>query len=172
MQLYAANYTVFLLSFDRVFALWTPIAYRQHSNAKVAIVATVVVHILVGVLCFPTAILFEVDGDACGIYNLDFLGEKWTLWYVNITVFGFLFGLAFVSMFISNCLVIYKLRNRMSSLSSNDRDVSISLIVVSAAFFVNNFATAVGVIWTNAIDPQTPGDKSLRDLLDIAKVST
>ncbi len=161
---------MFLLSCDRVLALWTPIAYREHSSAKIAIVATLLVHLLVAFMCFPTVILFEVEDEVCGIFNLDFLGEKWTLWYINITVFGFLFGLAFVAMFISNCLVVYKLRNRMSTLSRNDRDVSVSLIVVSAAFFVNNFATAVGVIWTNAIDVQTPRDKAMKDVLDIAKV--
>ena len=118
-------------------ALWMPIYYFQKINGSTAVITSIVIQVVVSLLLLPIWSWFQIQDNLCTLANFDLLNEQLSSVLLPVYIFGLSMALPVVCLFTCNALVIYKLRNKMSVMSERDREISVSLVLVSAAFAVN-----------------------------------
>ena len=166
---FLANLVLVALSFDRVLALWTPVFYFQRSKPSHALITTIILQIFSMVCTVPTLTFFKVQYKVCGIFNFDLLSEEMMYIFVDIQAVGLMLLLPLLCIVTFNAMVVYKVRHRMqSTMSKKDRDITVSLIFVSAAFFVNMTITCVSLL---LVFNNRSIDLSTRNLLNWVKVT-
>ena len=87
--------------------------------------------------------------------------------FVNVFVLGFILSVPLLCIVTFNGMVVYKLQNRMSTMTKKDRDITVSLVFVSVAFFVNMMITCVSLV---IVFNSKTVDDSTRNLLNWLKV--
>ena len=155
------------LSFDRVMALWYPVYYYQNAKKSTAVITSIAIHVVIALVFLPLWSWFQIQDNICTLSNFDLLNEQVS--YVILLVYTFVLSMALpvVCIVVSNALVIYKLRNRMSVMSERDREISVALVLASATFTVIIVASLLTVHFQHN---STNVDASTKNLMGKLKV--
>ena len=163
----SANLILVALSFDRVIALWLPVYYFQNARESIAVITSISIHVVIALLLLPIWSWFEVHDNTCSFVNFDLMNEQLSLLTSQVYNFGLSVTVPVVCLVTCNTLVIYKLRNRMSVMSQRDREISVSLVLVSTAFTILLAATFLTVHFQHN---STTVEASTKDLFGHIKV--
>ena len=82
-----------------------------------------------------------------------------------------LFGVPFFTILSSNVLITYKLRKMKGSVSKKEREITVSLIVVSVCFLITNFGIGSIVITTGGMPMDTLRQYLFKKFLNVVAVS-
>ena len=155
---------------DRVIAVWKPQFYRQYLKPQVARKITIGVGLLCCFLCAPVYVFAGLVGDECLLSSeSSSIGWLIPLWiadtYKQIMTSIFLVMVPFVTLLISNSFIVYKLKTSGGAISKNEREVTVSLVMLCLFYMVMNAATTtLAVVWTHK-EIRTERDVTLRTLL-------
>ena len=107
---FSANYVLVLLSFDRVCALWTPAFYRNNCKSYVAIVGTLVVYVFLSFISWPTFLIYGIMDGICQLTPTGLFTPDVIHMFLRFIAVGFLLGIPFTLILLSNVLIIWKIR--------------------------------------------------------------
>ena len=110
----------------------------------------------------------------CEIFNFDYFSEEQMILFANIAMFLFMLTIPFVTILISNLLIVLKLRasskGEKTSLQKKEREITMQLLTVCVAFMLTNIGVSVCVYITTIMDVTTPEAFAVRDFINFLKV--
>ena len=148
--LYAYYATIFF-SLDKCIAVLLPFKYREYGKPKVAIIATIVYYVILGLWTVPTVLVFRIHPGSgfCRAVNFELISAEFFFGTRNV-IGWFVSGLIpIASVFLFTSITIGKIqqmkRKRLTSTtqsSRRDREMTRQMIIVCSLF------TTFGVIFT------------------------
>ncbi|XP_075248274.1 uncharacterized protein LOC142341239 [Convolutriloba macropyga] len=162
------SYILTATAFDKIFALFKPVWYKQNSTPRVANTISTLIWIIIAILTFPIFLEYDLQDSYC-----NFLTNPWSLFseYMGfLTVYLFLTGvlMPISAAGIANLVIIVKLRQKTLSVSRSDREVTVSLLVVSISFFI---CQMINAYFSIAVISAADTDPSLAMFYNYAKVN-
>ena len=155
---------------DRVIAVWKPQFYREKLKPQVARKVAIGVAVLFGFICAPVYFFSGLVGDDCFVGSeaatIGWLLPPWIIdTYKRIVTSKVLVVVPFVTLLISNSFIVYKLKLSGGAIGKNEREVTVSLMMLCLFYLVMNAATTTStIIWTTK-EIRTERDITLRKLL-------
>ena len=119
----------------------------KNQKKGVVTASTVLVFLAACVLGFLIMVTMTQQGENCIpmiTSNSNVIGE--TLEILIEFILAAVLGLTFLSILTANGLIIQKLRQRNNDLDRNERQATISLVLIGFSFLVNNFVTVVASV--------------------------
>ena len=163
-----------MFTLDRLTALYFPIFYREHSKPYIAVCLSILAEQMAALICWPTLFFFDINGKFCEIFNFDYFTEEQMILFANIAMFLFMLTVPFVTILVSNLLIILKLRasskGEKTSLQKKEREITMQLLTVCTAFMLTNIGVSVCVYITTIMDVTTPQAFAIRDFINFLKV--
>ena len=118
--------------------------------------------------------MFATCLQFCEIFNFDYFSEEQMILFANIAMFLFMLTIPFVTILISNLLIVLKLRasskGEKTSLQKKEREITMQLLTVCVAFMLTNIGVSVCVYITTIMDVTTPEAFAVRDFINFLKV--
>ena len=168
---FAANYILAFLTIDRVLALWVPVNYKMYGKSSIAVGTTILVECVSAFVCIPVLTIYDLHEDECSMIGKDILTENQRHAYVIWIVLVGLIGVPFLSILTSNILIVYKLRRMEGKVSRKEREITISLVLVSICFLVMNLGIGSVLITTAGVKIDTYRQYLFNKLLNVFAVS-
>ncbi|XP_063712096.1 cephalotocin receptor 1-like isoform X2 [Symsagittifera roscoffensis] len=144
----ASAYVLVATAVDRLIAVWKPIYYSQNSTPVRATVTSLLVWLLWALICLPVFFTFDVQGDDFCFIVVD---NPWSILTAEqLQTYNDFIAMSSatvpgIALIVVNILTLYKLKKNTASVSRNDREVTICLIVVSVSFLICVLATGIMV---------------------------
>ena len=101
----------------------------------------------------------------------EILTEEQKELYVSWIIMVGLIGVPFFSILTSNILIVYKLRKMKGTVSRKEREITISLVLVSVCFLVMNLGIGIILITTAGVEIHTYRQYLFNKLLNVSAVS-
>ena len=121
--------------------------------------------------CSPVLAIYDIHEDECSMIGDDILTEKQRHAYVTWIVLVGLIGAPFLSILTSNILIVYKLRRMEGKVSRKEREITISLVLVSVCFLVMNLGIGSVLITSAGVKIVTHRQYQFNKLLNVFAVS-
>ena len=155
---------------DRVIAVWKPHYYREKLIPGVARKVAIGVGVLFGFICAPVYFFGGLVDDECfvgsGSASIGWLFPPWIIdTYKQIMQTIVLVAVPFVTLIISNSFIVYKLKKSGGSIAKNEREVTISLVLVCLFYLTMNVATTISSLAASQKEVRNERDVTLRRLL-------
>ena len=155
---------------DRVIAVWKPQFYREKLKPQVARKVAIGVAVLFCFICAPVYFFSGLVGDDCFVGSeaatVGWLLPPWIIdTYKQIVTSILLVVVPFVMLLISNSFIVYKLKMSGGAISKNEREVTVSLMMLCLFYLVMNAATTISGIVSTTKEIRTERDITLRKLL-------
>ena len=157
-------------SLDKTAALFKPLWYRKSSTTNRAQLITFFIWVACTFWTFPLFFENAIKEEVCNFNSTDsslFTQSQLRLYLLSLFAIG-VFGSSVVVV-AANISLVLKLRQKSSTLSRRDREVTLSLIVVSVSFFLCQMS--MGVI-TGFETVRAANDSKMASLLNAIKVSS
>ena len=165
-----ANYTLLSLTMDRVIAVWKPQFYREKLKPRVARKVATGVGLLFCFLCAPVYFFAGLVGDDCFLgseaASMGWLLPPWIIdTYKQIMSSIFLVAVPFVMLLILNSFIVYKLKKSGGTINKNEREVTISLMMICLFYLTMNIATTTSSLLASQNEVRNEREVTLRTLL-------
>ena len=133
-QFVSAACTLVCLSADRVFAMWSPVAYARRTKPMIAKRVLIVVIFLLTVPVSPFLFTAKVRDSKCSFTNREraLIPHDVIESYLKVFAGLFMVGLPATSIASMNILVLYKIKSTARKAKKQETEISVSLLLVTA----------------------------------------
>ena len=151
-------------------ALWKPQFYREKMQPDVGRKVSIGVGILSCVICAPVYFFSILISDACFVgreaASISWLVPPWVIdIYKQVMTSVVLVAIPFVTLFTMNSFIVYKLKTSGGTIAKNEREVTVSLMMVCLFYLTMNAATTFSTLAASQNEVRSERDVILRSLL-------
>ena len=155
---------------DRVIALWKPHLYREKLKPQVARKVVISVGVLFGFICIPAYFFSGLVGEDCFVgsrsVSIGWLVTPWIVdTYKQVMQSIVLVAFPFLLLSILNSVIVYKLKKSGGTIAKNEREVTVSLLMVCLFYLTMNAATTTTSLVASQKEVRNERDFTLRRLL-------
>ena len=121
-------------------------------------------------ICAPVYFFSGLLGDACFVSSeaasIGWLVPPWVIdTYKQVTTSVGLVTIPFVTIFALNSFIVYKLKKSGGTIAKNERDVTVSLMIVCLFYLTMNAATTFSTLAASQKEVRNERDVTMRGLL-------
>ena len=136
---------------NRVIVIWKPQFYREKQKADAGRKVFIVIGVLFYLICAPVFSFSGLRGDDCFVgsktASIGWLVPSWVIdTYKQVMTSIVLVAVPFITIFVSNSFIVYKLKKSGGTIAKNEREVTVSLMMVCLFYLTMNAAGSASTL--------------------------
>ena len=147
--------------------------YREKLKPKHGRQVTLAIGVIFFLLCSPILLFTGLVKDDCflGSHGTSLIPPLVIEMYSRIMLLLILVIVPFMSIAFLNCLIVYKLKQSKLTISKNEKEVTVSLIMVSLFYLCMNTLTTIGILTSSTGTFETQREILKRKIIILFAVS-